>query len=78
MADGTRISQLADSVTQLKGTQELQQKIIDELVQQLGVLAASYEQLSHNHIGSTVAYRPYRIYCGVSDTVANREDAAIG
>ncbi|KAF8398865.1 hypothetical protein HHK36_014729 [Tetracentron sinense] len=45
MADGTRLSQLTDSVNLIK---ESQQRILDELVQQLGFLATSYESLNRN------------------------------
>ncbi|KAF8411843.1 hypothetical protein HHK36_004402 [Tetracentron sinense] len=46
MAEGTRLAQLSESIGKLKEAQESQQQIVDELVQQLSVLASSYESLS--------------------------------
>ena len=48
MAEGTRVSQLCESMNQLKETQESQQRILDEVVQQLQFLATSYDSLSRS------------------------------
>ncbi|CAK9133288.1 unnamed protein product, partial [Ilex paraguariensis] len=46
MAEGTRVSQFCESMNQLKEAQETQQRILDEVVQQLQFLAISYDSLS--------------------------------
>lgn len=45
MADGSRLVQLVDSMDHLKGTQENQHKVLDEMAQQLRLLASSYDYM---------------------------------
>ncbi|KAA8541329.1 hypothetical protein F0562_025292 [Nyssa sinensis] len=46
MADETHIYQISDSLNHLKEDQDSQQQVLDEVVQQLNVLATGYESLS--------------------------------